>query len=164
MKNRLTLLLFSLLSFYMTAQNSSDMVSKLMNDWHKAAAEANFNEYFSKMHSNAVYMGTDATERWNKADFMSYSKPYFDKGKAWNFKTLKRNITFSKDKKTAWIDELLDTQMKICRGSGVLIYEKKQWKIIQYVLSMTVPNDKTTEVIKLKKEEEDQLINQLISK
>lgn len=165
MKNCLTLLLFALLlPFYMTAQNSNDAVSKLINDWHKAAAEADFNGYFSKMHRNAVYMGTDATERWNKTDFMSYSKPYFDKGKAWDFKTLKRNITFSKDKKTAWIDELLDTQMKICRGSGVLIYEKKQWKIIQYVLSMTVPNDKTPEVIKLKKEEEDQLINRFISK
>jgi hypothetical protein len=30
---------------------------------------------------------------------------------------------------TAWFDELLDTQMKICRGSGILVKENKQWKI-----------------------------------
>jgi hypothetical protein len=38
-------------------------------------------------------------------------------GKAWNFTVLERHIYFDQSKK-AWFDELLNTQMKICRGSG----------------------------------------------
>jgi hypothetical protein len=40
--------------------------------------------------------------------------------KAWSF-ALERHIYFDKTGKTAWFDELLNTQMKICRGSGVLV-------------------------------------------
>ena len=57
-----------------------------------------------------------------------------------------------------WFDELLDTQMKICRGSGVLVFVNNQWKIKHYVLSMTFPNDNTDEVIKIKAPIEDALI------
>jgi hypothetical protein len=64
----------------------------------------------------------------------------------------------SNDHKTAWFDELLSTQMKICRGSGVLVYTKNGWKIQQYVLSMTVPNDNSKEVIKIKTTIEDKII------
>jgi hypothetical protein len=42
--------------------------------------------------------------------------------------------------KMAWFDEL-STQMKICRGSGVLVKIGNDWKIKHYVLSMTVPNE-----------------------
>ena len=47
------------------------------------------------MADDAIFIGTDATENWNKKDFMSFSKPYFDNGKAWNFTSLERNIYFS---------------------------------------------------------------------
>ena len=49
----------------------------------------------------------------------------------------------------AWFDELLDTHMKICRGSGVLVDQGNgQWKIKHYVLSMTVPNENVDEIVK----------------
>ncbi|HOD09835.1 MAG TPA: nuclear transport factor 2 family protein, partial [Flavobacterium sp.] len=105
-----------------------------------------------------------ATENWNKTAFQAYAKPYFDKGKAWNFKALERNVYFNPDNKTAWFDELLDTQMKICRGSGVLIKVDGQWKIKHYVLSMTIPNDDSNAVIKIKTQIEDQLIKDLKAK
>jgi hypothetical protein len=57
-----------------------------------------------------------------------------------------------------WFDELLLTQMKICRGSGVLIQENGQWRIKHYVLSMTIPNDTTDEVVKIKAPIEDALL------
>lgn len=94
---------------------------------------------------------------------MVWAKPFFDSGKAWNFTSLKRNITFSKDGTYAWFDELLDTQMKICRGSGVLEKIGGKWKIRQYVLSMTIPNDNVDEVTKIKASAEDAYINQLKS-
>ena len=51
---------------------------------------------------------------------------------------------------TAWFDELLDTQMSICRGSGVLQRHADVWSIRQYVLSMTIPNALADSVIALK--------------
>ena len=134
----------------------------ILNSWHKAAAEANFDEYFNAMTDDAVFIGTDATENWNKQEFISFAKPYFDKGKAWNFKALERNIYFSSDLKTVWFDELLNTQMKICRGSGILVRDTNgNWKIKHYVLSMTIPNDKVDEVVKIKSLLEDKEIEKL---
>lgn len=142
----------------------TDKVNKSLDAWHKAAAEANFNNYFEAMTEDAIFIGTDATENWNKTEFQAYAKPYFDKGKAWNFKALERNIYFSDDKKIVWFDELLDTQMKICRGSGVLLKVGTQWKIKHYVLSMTIPNDDVNAVVKIKSHLEDKLIEELKSK
>lgn len=145
--------------------NQESDINLVLNNWHKAAAEANFKNYFNAMTDDAIFIGTDATENWNKSAFIQFAKPYFDKGKAWNFTALERNIYFSSDKKTAWFDELLNTQMKICRGSGVLVLdEKENWKIKQYVLSMTIPNDHTDEVVKIKSLIEDKEIEKLKNK
>lgn len=139
-------------------------VSKVLDDLNIFAAKADFINYFDLYAEESVFIGTDATEIWNKSEFMAYAKPHFDKGKAWNFNALKRNISFSKDGRYAWFDEILDTQMKICRGSGVLEKVSGKWKIKQYVLSMTVPNDVSNEVIKIKAPVEDVLIQQMIKK
>ena len=122
----------------------------LLTNWHKAAAEANFEAYFDPMSEASIYLGTDASERWTKAEFKAFSKPFFDKGKAWNFKALQRNITIDNNGNIAWFDEKLDTWMGTCRGSGVLKLENSgEWKIIQYNLTMTIPNEKTSEVLKV---------------
>lgn len=139
-------------------------INATLDNWHKAAAEANYNDYFSLMADDAVFIGTDATENWNKTAFQAYAKPHFDKGKAWRFTALERHIYFDVTGKTAWFDELLNTQMKICRGSGVLVKIGKEWKIKQYVLSMTIPNENSNEVIKVKASLEDVLIQTLKSK
>jgi hypothetical protein len=142
--------------------NQESEINLILNNWHKAAAEANFNSYFDAMTDDAIFIGTDATENWNKPAFIQFAKPYFDKGKAWNFTSLERNIYFSSDKKTAWFDELLNTQMKICRGSGVLVLDENgNWIIKQYVLSMTIPNDHTDEVVKIKSLIENKEIEKL---
>ncbi|MGL2965237.1 nuclear transport factor 2 family protein [Flavobacterium sp. XGLA_31] len=136
-------------------------INTTLDAWHQAAAEANFKNYFDALTDDAVFIGTDATEHWDKKAFEVFAKPYFDKGKAWSFTALERHIYFSNDRKTAWFDELLNTQMKICRGSGVLVLVNGQWKIKHYVLSMTVPNDNTDVVIKIKAPIEEALITTL---
>ncbi|MBY0485778.1 MAG: nuclear transport factor 2 family protein [Flavobacteriaceae bacterium] len=153
--------LFLLIITSATAQNDEVAINTLLNNWHKAAANANFNDYFKVLSDDAIYIGTDATENWNKTQFEAFAKPYFDKGKAWSFTALERHIYFSKDKKTAWFDELLNTQMKICRGSGVLVKVKNIWMIKHYVLSMTIPNETTNEVVKAKTTIEDAIIDKL---
>ncbi|MDI5895406.1 nuclear transport factor 2 family protein [Flavobacterium algoritolerans] len=161
----LSILLFS--SFISADQDNTKEktnINSTLDAWHKAAAEANYNAYFSLMTEDAIFIGTDATENWNKKDFQAYAKPHFDKGKAWSFTALERHIYFDKTGKTAWFDELLNTQMKICRGSGVLVKIGKEWKIKHYVLSMTIPNDNSSEVIKVKASIEDAMIKTLKSK
>lgn len=145
-----------------SSENVKSEINLVLNNWHKAAAEANFNNYFNAMTDDAIFIGTDATENWNKQAFIKFAKPFFDRGRAWNFTALERNIYFSSDMKTVWFDELLNTQMKICRGSGVLVMDEKgNWKIKHYVLSMTVPNDNSDEVVKIKSLLEDKEIEKL---
>ena len=145
--------------FYENVQKKN--VAKVLDDLNAFAAAADFSNYFDLYAEESTFIGTDATEVWDKKQFMDYAKPHFDKGKAWNFTSLKRNITFSKDGNYAWFDEVLDTQMKICRGSGVLEKIGGKWKIRQYVLSMTIPNDNVNEVTKIKTSVEDAYIIQL---
>jgi ketosteroid isomerase-like protein len=157
------ILLLGSKSFSQNTDSDKKKINTTIDSWHKAAANAEFDNYFSYMTSNGVFIGTDATENWQLDAFKAFSKPYFDKGKAWDFKCLQRNIYFDKTQNTAWFDELLDTQMKICRGSGVLIKQGNTWKIAHYVLSMTVPNDNLDEVIKIKEKIENGVIEKLKS-
>lgn len=163
-----SILLFCILllvskSFSQNTDSDKKKINITLDSWHKAAANAEFDNYFSYMTSNGVFIGTDASENWQLDAFKTFSKPFFDKGKAWSFKSLQRNIYFDKSQNTAWFDELLDTQMKICRGSGVLIKVGNDWKIAHYVLSMTIPNDNTNEVIKIKEKIENRVIEKLKS-
>jgi len=129
-------------------------VNNVLNLWHKSAAEANFETYFNAMTNKSVFIGTDAGENWDVEAFKSFSKPYFDKGQAWSFKAVERNIYVYNDGELAWFDELLDTWMGVCRGSGVLIKENDVWKIEHYVLSLTIPNDNIEEVKNVNKEKD----------
>lgn len=137
-------------------------IAKHLDAWHKAAATADFNTYFNLMTSDAYFVGTDANEHWGIQAFKAYSKPYFDAGKAWDFTAIDRHIFINEDKKLAWFDELLKTQMGVCRGSGVMKFEDHQWKVAHYVLSVTVPNSKMGQVITLKQQDDQELIQQLM--
>lgn len=160
-----SILLLLLVNAFANAQISQKyQVSQTLDTWHKAAADANFEGYFNLMADDAIFIGTDATENWTKPDFKVWAKPFFDKGKTWNFTALERHIFFDKTGKIAWFDELLNTQMKICRGSGVLVKIGKEWKIQHYVLSMTIPNDEVDAVIKIKAPIEDVLIDKFQKK
>lgn len=126
-------------------------INIFLNNWHKAATDADFDNYFGKLDSVSIYIGTDATENWTKKQFETFSKPYFDRGKAWDFRTLERNIYLNKTGNFAWFDELLNTWMGTCRGSGVLEKTENTWKIKHYVLSVPIPNDDIQAVIAAKK-------------
>ena len=139
-----------------TLQNKKNIeyaITTNLDAWHKAAADTNFDAYFNLMTSDAVFIGTDAGEYWGVDAFKAYSKPHFDSGKAWTFTALERHI-YIDGNNVAWFDELLNTQMGVCRGSGVMKFESNSWKVAQYVLSATIPNEKMSDVIKLKAEED----------
>lgn len=149
---------------YAQISDSKKGINVVLDSWHSAASEANFKGYFELMTADAVFIGTDAKENWNRSAFEAFAKPYFDKGKAWSFSALERHIYFDTTGNTAWFDELLSTQMKICRGSGVVVKIGNQWKIKHYVLSMTIPNENVNEVVQIKTTIEEPIIQQLRSK
>lgn len=125
-------------------------INAILDDWHLAASEANFERYF--MHfsgDSAIFMGTDATERWNLAEFKKWAKPYFDEGTAWDFTPVERHVYLSDNQKTAWFDESLDTPNSgPARGSGVLIKQEETWRIAHYNLSIPIPNAIVDTVVK----------------
>lgn len=142
---------------------SKKQIAAMLDSFNIAAANADYTRYFNFYTEDATFNGTDATENWDKAAFMAWSKPFFDKKKAWSFTAIKRNIYFGKYADIAWFEELLNTQMKICRGSGVVVKQGNEWKVQQYVLSTSIPNTKLDSVISIKAGEEDSLI-QVLSK
>jgi len=141
--------------------NEKEAINKVLDAWHKSAAEANFETYFEAMTKESIFIGTDASENWQNNEFKEFSKPYFDKGKAWSFTSIERNIYLYKDGKVAWFDELLETHMGICRGSGVITKNENNWNIEHYVLSLTIPNDNIDDVIKINEEKDSLFLSQL---
>lgn len=127
---------------------ASGAIGGVLDAWHAAAAAADEEKYFSHFTPDAVFLGTDATERWDDQAFRAYAHPHFAKGKAWSFRGVHRRIVLRGD--TAWFEEDLETQnLGPARGSGVLVYSGGRWLIEQYVLSITVPNDRFKDVKEL---------------
>ena len=160
MKN--SLFVFILISLGLTgwSQNSNKdfnsldqliSLDQMIDNWHIAAAQAKFEAYFSATSVNFVFLGTAPGERWTKPEFMAFCKPYFDKGKAWDFEPSNRNWQFAADGKVAYFDEDLQTWMEGCRGSGICVLENGQWKIAYYNLTVLIENDKIKKFIKLRK-------------
>lgn len=124
-------------------------VDEVLNDWHDAAAQADFDRYFSHFNDdNSIFLGTDATERWTVAEFAPWAKPYFDRGSAWEFIPQERWVYLSEDGNTAWFDETLSSEhMGPCRGSGALVLTEEGWKITHYNLTVPIPNAILSDVV-----------------
>lgn len=129
-------------SLALSAQSPAEkVVAAVLDDWHLAAAQADEERYFGHLDSTAVFLGTDASERWTKVAFQAWAHPLFQRGKAWSFKATRRAISVARDGRTAWFDEDLETpNLGPSRGSGVLVLVKDRWFITQYNLSVPIPN------------------------
>lgn len=125
------------------------VIDKMLNDWHYAAATADEDVFFGSMTEDCIYIGTDKSERWLRDELKAWSATYFDRETAWAFEPIERQIFLSDDGKTAWFNETLNTWMGVCRSSGVVALVGNEWKLKQYHLSMTVPNDVVNDFIKL---------------
>lgn len=120
---------------------SAGEVGRVLDDFHAAAAAADFDRYFGHFARDAVFLGTDATERWTVAEFRAYARPFFRPGGGWTYRPRGRTVSFTPDGRTAFFDELLDNAgLGETRGSGVLVREDGAWKVAQYNLSIPIPN------------------------
>lgn len=128
-------------------------INAVLDDFHDAAAKAEFDRYFAHFAPEGVFLGTDATERWNLAAFKAFARPHFDSGKGWAYRSTQRTVTLSPvvalGAEVAWFDELLaNDKLGVTRGSGVLRKVDGVWKVCQYNLSIPIPNDLADETVK----------------
>ncbi len=125
-----------------TYADDNDRIRNLLDGFHKAAAAADFDDYFRRFASNAYFLGTDASERWSVEEFKAYAKPSFDRGRGWTYEVLTRNLETSEGSNTVWFDEILmNAGFGRCRGTGVVVLEDGDWKIAYYSLTLLIPNE-----------------------
>ena len=118
---------------------AQDDLDVLLNGLHLDAHKGNFESYFDRYSTDAVFLGTDKTERWTKEEFKAYAKPAFSDGHGWTYAVIERN--WGGDGSTRWFDEiLLNEKLGHCRGTGVVELVNGEWKISHYALTMLVPN------------------------
>ena len=122
-------------------------VAAVLDAFHAAAARADGPAYFDLFASGAVFIGTDAAERWSVSELRAYAAPLFSQGRGWTYRPRKRTVTLGLDGDSAWFDELLDNQTYgTSRGTGVLQRIHGRWLISQYHLTFPVPNNLAKEV------------------
>lgn len=129
-------------------------VNRVLDDFHDAAAHADEIRYFGHLAEDAVFLGTDANERWTKDEFRKYARPHFSKGRGWSYTPRDRHVMFSKDCNIAWFDErLYNKKYGELRGSGVLRKKKGVWKIVFYNMVFTIPNKVARRVVEVIKKD-----------
>ena len=138
MRTLLCALLFAGLAPAAIAQPDA---ASVLDDFHQAASVADGDRYFGHFAENAIFMGTDISERWTLDEFKAYAEPHFGEGKGWTYLPRRRNIYMSEGGDTAWFDEILvNATFGDTRGSGVLVKRDGHWKVAQYHLTLPVPN------------------------
>jgi hypothetical protein len=153
MKRLLIALCLFAASFAASAQQADPALARAVNafvdGWHDDAAHARM-AYFDKMAPDGVYIGTDKHELWHRDEFKAWAKKFFDRGSAWSFKAVRRNVYASPDGSFIWFDEILDTpNMGPCMASGVIRKTGKGFEILHYQLSFAIPNELAGQVTKL---------------
>ena len=127
------------------AGDQNDSVNALLDGLHKDAHKGNYQAYFARYNPDAVFLGTDKTERWTIEEFKTYAKPAFADGHGWTYRVIELNWEGGGD--VRWFDEILfNEKLGYCRGTGVVKLIDNEWKIAHYSLTMLVPNEIAAEV------------------
>lgn len=124
-------------------------VEAALDGFHDAASRADEPAYFGLLAPEGVFLGTAPGERWSVAEFRAYVHPYFSRGQGWTYVARDRNVGIDPRGETAWFDEVLDNdKYGETRGSGVLRRIDGKWRIVQYNLTIPIPNDLAGDVVK----------------
>lgn len=124
--------------------------SRELDDLHAAAAAADEPRYFGHFAAHAVFLGTDATERWDLLTFRAYTHERFAAGKGWTYEPVRRSLESSPDGRVVWFDEdLKNSHVGLARGTGVLVREDGRLSVAQYNLTVPIPNARMSAVVNL---------------
>lgn len=113
-------------------------VDSVLTTLHQLASQGAWERYFALYAPDAVFHGTDATERWDLEAFRGYA----DGSSGWTYDMSERHVFVDSDGSTAWFDERLrNATYGETRGTGVLVKRDGGWRIVQYNLTIPIPND-----------------------
>ena len=117
-------------------------IDVLLDAFHAAASRADETALLARFAEDGVFLGTDATERWEGPAFRAYVHERFARGVGWTMTCARRGVTVRDG--VAWFDEdLVHAKYGALRGSGVAARGADGvWRIELYDLSVTVPNDR----------------------
>lgn len=125
------------------AQDDVSAINQVLDAYHAAAEAGDWPRYFALMSEDGVFLGTDVSERWTKAEFQAYAS----RSNGWKYTPLTRHVNLTPDANSAWFDEVLDSaSFGTARGTGILICTADGWKISQYHLTLPIPNELVREV------------------
>ena len=128
-----------------SADEQRTSTDELLDGLHRDAHEGNFQTYFARYIPDAIFLGTDKTERWTIEEFKTYAKPAFADGHGWTYRVIERN--WEGDGDVRWFDEILfNEKLGHCRGTGTVKLIDNEWKIAHYSLTMLIPNEIAAEV------------------
>jgi hypothetical protein len=145
MKNSFLFLVLISINLSTAEDHKNAEINALLDGLHQDAHEGNFQSYFDRYTSDAIFLGTDKTERWSVEEFKAYAEPAFADGNGWTYSVVERNWEGVGD--TRWFDEILfNEKLGHCRGTGVVQLIEGEWKILHYALTMLVPNEIAAEV------------------
>lgn len=146
----LSLIAVAALALQATPEPAEAQIGRVLDRLNAASTAADGPAYFSLFTPEARFVGTDASEHWTLAQFRAFAEPYFSQGKGWSYPATERTITVAPIdcRCVAWFEEkLTNSSYGETRGSGVLRLTDDGWKIEQYVLSFSIPNDRAEAVV-----------------
>ena len=94
-----------------------ESVATVLDKFHGAAAAGDWSTYFDLMSDDAVFIGSDVSERWSKSAFQTYA----GKTDGWIYTLKTRNINLTPSGDSAWFDEILISKnYGTSRGTGII--------------------------------------------
>jgi hypothetical protein len=117
-------------------------VDSVLTALHQSASTGDWDRYFALYATDAVFFGTDATERWNLDEFRRYATG----SRGWTYDMTERHVFVDADGNAAWFDERLHhANYGESRGTGVLVRGDSGWRVVQYNLTFPIPNELANE-------------------
>ena len=133
-----------------SVSDERSQIDSVLDAFHTAASNADEAAYFELLAPEAIFLGTAPGERWNVEEFRAFVHPYFSEGRGWSYEPRERHVQLDPSGQVAWFDEVLDNESYgETRGSGALRRVDGAWLIVQYNLTIPIPNELSKEVVAL---------------
>lgn len=114
----------------------------VLDTLHRAAARGDWNTYFDLYHPTAHFLGTDAGEDWEIAEFRRYAEGR----EGWRY-TPRSRALYRPSPDVVMFHEILDSPVYgTSRGSGGLVWTDEGLRITQYHLTFPIPNALAREI------------------
>jgi hypothetical protein len=133
-----------------TGADAGASIAAMLDDFHDAAAKADEARYFDHFAPGAVFLGTDPRERWTLEEFRAYAEPHFEAGRGWAYQAVSRHVEVGPGGEVGWFDEVVrNAKYGDLRGTGVALRIDGRWRVAQYSLTFTIPNEDVPDVLKI---------------